>query len=179
MASNTSSIKSGSVQGWKWIAVLSVLTAMTGAGAYGVAVVNDPSNTVPIAIGDSVTAGSAIQWDIANPAGVTVTGATVGNNFVTKPEIVVNVVMDVSEKATITLPIENLSSQQQVVKVKATAPSTLILDVVEGTGTSNVRLIGHNEWMFTIGTVANKTIKVDVFSTDPGFFSLVLELSDP
>jgi len=180
MIGSKSSTREDSIKLWKLGPSVLVIIAIVAVGSFGVATINDPNNKVPVAIGDTVMSGSPIQFDKDNELALDVTGASaVGSEILTRQKVVVNFVMDVSEDANIVLPLENLSADQRVARIRAIAPSTLIVDVEEGTGTSEVRLLGHNEWMFAISSGADNLLNVEVSSTDAGFFPLVLELSDP
>ena len=101
---------------------------------------------------------------------------SIGSTLQTKQKVVVNFVEDVSEDATVTFTVDNLSEDPQIFLIKASAPSHVMLDMESGVGVAVNGLSGHNEWLATADSGTGKTFKMEVSTTDAGFFPVVVEL---
>ena len=99
-----------------------------------------------------------------------------GSSIVTKQKAVLNFVLNVSTVTHVTFSLDNQSEDPQIFLIKAAAPSKVILDMESG----NVKVqgvTGHNEWIAVIdGGSIEQTFNMEVSTTDPGFYPIVVEL---
>jgi hypothetical protein len=115
----------------------------------------------------------SVNWD--EDGTVDVTDATDGTIIVTKQKLVVNLALMVGQEASVTLPIVNLSEDNQIFLIKVGAPPQLIMDMEDGTNVDVVGITGHNEWLAVLEADSGE-IEMEVSTTDPGFYPFVLEL---
>lgn len=115
-----------------------------------------------------------VHWD--EDGTIDVTDATQGTTIVTKQKLVVNVALHVGQEATVTLPVVNLSEDNQIFLIKAGSPPQLILDMEDGTGVDIVGITDHNEWLAVIDSDSAGEIDMEISTTDAGSYPFVLEL---
>jgi hypothetical protein len=118
----------------------------------------------------------AVEWsDDVEPI---VSDATAGSTIETKQKAVVNMALDVSEDATVTFSVDNNSEDTQIFLIKAGAPAHVLIDMESGgLGEVTVQgLTGHNEWLATSPSGSDNTFKMEVSTTDAGFYPIVVEL---
>jgi hypothetical protein len=116
------------------------------------------------------------EGNSGNVASITGTGVTGGSQIVTKQKVVVNLVLPVSNVATVKIDLDNDSEDAQIFLIKAGAPSNVILDM-ESEDVTIHGLTGHNEWLASITAAGNdREIEMEVSTTDAGFYPIVVEL---
>jgi len=143
---------------------------------------------VPI-MADRAFSGLPVEWERDNEVDLQWRNAvSVGTKILTNQKIVFNVVTDVGEEAELLIPLVNNSEDAQIVLVKCSAPSHVIMDVeipdaADGPGIDAVRLTGHNEWLINVkdgltGPPGQPvgTMEIVLATTDAGMFPVVCEL---
>lgn len=104
-------------------------------------------------------------------------GASAGVTIVTSQRIRVDLLMQVADPVTITIPIKNESTSSQLVNVKVIAPDYVMTDISKGMMTGDPRLVGKNQWMFSVDGDANADFNLHMTSLQTTPFYVYVEVS--
>jgi hypothetical protein len=165
---------------WLVIVIMVGIGSMTISGADFV----DPTfngtlieTDVPNAKSNTFT-GVPVHFDTTNPLTLTASGngAKAGAKVITSQQLRIDLLAQVADPVTITIPIRNQSDDSSIILVKVTADSSILTDVREGFSTTGVRLVGANQWLMTVNDNANADFKLDVVGLQGGAFFLLVEI---
>ena len=122
--------------------------------------------------------GIPVHFDTGNPITLTVSGngAKAGVKVLTSQQLRIDLLAQVADPVTITIPIQNESDDSSIILVKVTTDSSMLADVREGFSTKGVRLVGTNQWLMTVDDNANADFKLDVVGMQGGAFFLLVEI---
>ena len=104
-------------------------------------------------------------------------GASAGVTLVTSQRIRVDLLMQLADPVTITIPIKNESTSSQLVNVKVVAPDYVMTDVSKGMMTGDPRLVGKNQWMFSVDGDASADFKLHLTSLQTTPFYIYIEVA--
>jgi hypothetical protein len=184
------------IKGWKLTAIAVVLTSMVGAGSFAVATINDPSNTVPILIGDSIDSSTTVttqktfQWK--ESCTITAGGSWTASNLVlakcTKHTVVVRATATKGDTATLSIDaLHCFAATATTARITAQVDRGLLLDVLDTVDTDLPRIVGPNQWNVRITACSTTTppastasqsialIQVHVLDSGNFRFSLTIE----
>ena len=122
--------------------------------------------------------GIPVHFDTTNPITLNVSGngARAGAHVLTSQQLRINMLMQVADPATVTVPIRNESGDSSIIVVRVTADPSVLVDIDQGFSTSSVRLVGNNQWIMTVDDNANADFKINVAGLQPGAFFLLVEI---
>lgn len=126
----------------------------------------------------SIFTGVPVHFDIENPITLNVSGngARAGAHVLTSQQLRIDLLMQVADPVTVTVPIKNESEDSTIMMVKITTAPSVLVDLREGFSTTGARLIGTNQWLMTVDDNANADFKLDVAALEPGAFFLLVEV---
>jgi len=94
-----------------------------------------------------------------------------------KQRAIVNFVADVGDMVEITLNIDNMNEETETLAlVNVLAPDTLLIDIVEGSGTDEVRLVGENLFVMEVSQGEGHSFEVRVTPLEQGIHSFIIEI---
>lgn len=163
-----------------------IIISMVGVGSMTISSSSliDPStegttfqSDVPKATSKAYT-GIPVHFDTTNPITLDVSGngARAGAHVLTSQQLRINMLMQVADPVTVTVPIKNESDDSSIVVVRITADPSVLVDVDQGFSTNGVRLVGNNQWIMTVDDSANADFKINVAALQPGAFFLLVEI---
>lgn len=94
-----------------------------------------------------------------------------------KQRAIVNVMTTVGDKVEVTLNIDNKSENDLLMLVNIIAPDTVLVDVLEGSGTDEVRLVGRNLFVMQVSDGDGHDFEVHVTPLTSGFHAIIVEIS--
>lgn len=162
-----------------------IIVIMTGAGSLTISsssIVDTESTLIETDVPNvqsRVATGAPVQFDKSNLVNLDVSGhgVTVGAHAITSQKVKINLLVQIAEPVTITVPIMNHSPDTSIVMLKVIAPQEILVDVEEGFSTGGVRLVGSNTWIMAVDDNAFADFKLDIVAMKGGAFFLLVEIS--
>lgn len=94
-----------------------------------------------------------------------------------KQRAIVNFIADVGTQVEVTLHIDNLDDDTDLLAlVNILAPDTLLTDVIEGSGATEVRVVGHNQYVMQVDRGDGHNFVVRVTPLTAGIRSFIVEI---
>lgn len=126
-----------------------------------------------------------VVFDLEDPA-LTAGAEEHGTDLETEQKLVINIISDTAEPVKTVIDLNNKSEDTQLVLFKVSASPHITVDIAPDTGFDGIiddpgeidiaGVVGHNEWLLSVASGNDKTIEIESSPTDPGAYSLVLEL---
>lgn len=130
----------------------------------------DPKALVASGIPVVFTSGERPQFTSAQPDAS-------GIRAQTKTRAIVNYISDVGETIGVSFKLDNLSSEDSLVRIRTSSPDTLLVDVVKSGGIDVVKPIKSNEYLVRLkGGAAGAELIANITSLTPGFHPFLLEI---
>jgi hypothetical protein len=150
------------------------ITSPTTTSVATQVVVQPPIDVGPLGESIAVTGIPIVFSENTKP---TTNAVAAGLLETSKQRAAANFIADVGRTVEVTLTIDNKSDDNELLTlVNIIAPDALIIDVIEGTGTDEVRLIGENMFIMEVNRGDGNNFKVRVTPLESGFYSLFVEL---
>jgi len=94
-----------------------------------------------------------------------------------KQRAIVNFIADVGETVEVTLNIDNMNEETDTLMlVTVLAPETLLIDIEEGGGTDEVRLVGENQFVMEVDSGEGHDFDVLVTPLEQGIHVFIVEI---
>jgi hypothetical protein len=146
--------------------------------------VTPPSETLPQSaqvgfLGETIGAtGLPIVFDEDQEPDISGDFDGEGLRLTSKQRAVVNFLADVGDRVEITFHIDNMNEEtENLMLVNVLAPDTLLIDVVEGGGTDEVRLVGDNLFVMEVSQGRGHDFEVRVTPIAEGVHAFVVEIT--
>ena len=95
----------------------------------------------------------------------------------TKTRAIVNYISDVGETVGVSFKLDNLSSEDSLVRVRTSSPDALLVDVVKSGGIDVIRPIKSNEYLLGLkGGATGAEMVTNITSLTAGFHPFLLEI---
>jgi len=163
-----------------------IIITMVGAGSMTISgsdLINPDFETtlyeddVPNAASNTFT-GIPVHFDRDDLVTLSVSGngAKAGAHVITSQQLKIDMLMQVADPVTVTVPITNESEDSAIVVVKVTADPKVLVDIEEGFSTNGVRLVGTNQWIMTVDDNADADFKLEVVALEVRSTFLFVEI---
>lgn len=101
----------------------------------------------------------------------------VGLTLTSKERTIVNFIADIGDRVEITLHIDNLNTETETIAlVNIIASDSLLIDVVEGSGTDEVRVVGDKLYVMEVDSGGGHNFKLRVTPLTEGVHALIVEI---
>lgn len=140
-----------------------------------VVVVQPPIDIGPLA--ESITGtGLSIVFDEDDEPDVTGEDA-LGLTLTSKQRTVVNFIADIGDRVEVKLNIDNLNEETETLAlVNVVATESLLIDVIEDSGTDEVRLVGDNLYIMEVARGEGHSFKLHVTPVKDGVHVFIVEI---
>ena len=127
-------------------------------------------------LGESITAtGLSIVFSEDNEP--TTDAIAEGLLLTSKQRAIVNFIADVGTQVEVRLNIDNLNRDTETLAlVNVIAPDTLLIDVLEDSGTDEVRLVGNNQYVMQVSEGDGHSFVVRVTPLKEGIHVFIIEI---
>jgi len=133
-----------------------------------------PENLTPESI---VGTGIPVVFSSGERPTFTVAPDASGMRVQTKTRAIVNFLSDVGETVGVSFKIDNLSSEDSLVRVRVSSSDVLLVDLVESSGIDTLRPIKSNEYILKLDGGATKVdLVVNITSLTAGLHPFLIEI---
>ncbi len=103
-------------------------------------------------------------------------GAKAGAHVITSQHLRIDLLTQVADPVSVTIPIKNESEDSRTIIIKVIADPKVLVDVEEGFGTRETRLVGSNQWVMTVDGNMDADFNLKVIALRGGTFFLLIEM---
>lgn len=118
-----------------------------------------------------------VHFDKEHPSlTVSGNGAEVGAHVVTNQQLRIDLLAQVADPVSVTIPIRNESEDPRTIMIRVITDPKVMVDVEEGFNTRETRLVGTNQWVMTVDGNMDADFKLEIIALRGGAFFLLVEM---